>query len=140
MPRGHDRALYILPFDHRGLFQAKLFGWKSPLSKAQTGEISRAKEIIYDGFNAALANGLPNEKSGILVDKQFGAGILRDASSKNIITACPAEKSGQEEFDFEYCEDFTRHIEVFDPTFCKVLVRYNPQGDIIPQRRANTCS
>jgi len=129
MPRGYDRALYILPFDHRGSFQAKMFGWKSPLSEAQTAEISRAKDIIYDGFNAALANGLPKEKTGILVDEQFGTGILRDATSKNIITACPAEKSGQEEFDFEYGEDFARHIEAFNPTFCKVLVRYNPRGD-----------
>jgi myo-inositol catabolism protein IolC len=129
MPRGYDRALYILPFDHRGSFQAEMFGWKSPLSEAQTAEISRAKEVIYDGFNAALASGFPKEKTGILVDEQFGAGILRDATSKNIITACPAEKSGQEEFDFEYGEDFERHIEAFDPTFCKVLVRYNPRGD-----------
>ena len=48
MPRGYDRALYILPFDHRGSFQTKLFGWKSPLSETQTAEISRAKQVIYD--------------------------------------------------------------------------------------------
>jgi myo-inositol catabolism protein IolC len=138
MPRGYDRALYILPFDHRGSFQAKMFGWKSPLSEAQTAEIARAKAVIYDGFNAALASGLPKEKIGILVDEQFGADILRDAASKNIVTACPAEKSGQEEFDFEYGEDFARHIEAFDPTFCKVLVRYNPQGDRALNRRQAT--
>jgi 5-dehydro-2-deoxygluconokinase len=39
------------------------------------------------------------------------------------------EKSGQEEFDFEYGEDFAKHVEAFQPTFCKVLVRYNPEGD-----------
>ena len=44
-------------------------------------------------------------------------------------TACPAEKSGQEEFDFQYGEDFAAHIEAFHPTFCKVLVRYNPEGE-----------
>jgi hypothetical protein len=43
--------------------------------------------------------------------------------------ARPAEKSGQEEFDFQYGEDFARHIEAFNPTFCKVLVRYNVEGD-----------
>jgi myo-inositol catabolism protein IolC len=138
MPRGYDRALYILPFDHRGSFQAKMFGWKSSLSEAQTAEIARAKEVIYDGFNSALASGLPKEKIGILVDEQFGADILRDAASKNIVTACPAEKSGQEEFDFEYGEDFARHIEAFDPTFCKVLVRYNPQDDRALNRRQAT--
>ena len=129
MPRGYDRPLYIQPFDHRGSFQSGLFGWKPPLSDAQTAEIAGAKQIIYDGFRAALAGGAPAEKAGILVDEQFGAAILRDAKAKGIATACPAEKSGQDEFDFEYGEDFARHIEAFDPTFCKVLVRYNPEGD-----------
>jgi myo-inositol catabolism protein IolC len=137
MPRGFDRALYVLPFDHRGSFQAKLFGWKPPLSDAQTTEIASAKQVIYDGFLSALAAGVPREKAGILVDEQFGAAILRDAAAKGIVTACPAEKSGQDEFDFEYGEDFARHIEVFDPTFCKVLVRYNPEGDrALNQRQA----
>jgi 5-dehydro-2-deoxygluconokinase len=129
MPRGYDSLLYILPFDHRDSFQSKMFGWESPLSDAQTAEIAGAKQVVYDGFLAALAGGVAQEKAGILVDEQFGAAILRDAASKSIITACPAEKSGQAEFDFEYGEDFASHIEKFDPTFCKVLVRYNPSGD-----------
>ncbi|HTV30358.1 MAG TPA: DUF2090 domain-containing protein [Xanthobacteraceae bacterium] len=129
MPRGYDHPLYILPFDHRGSFQTKMFGWQSPLTDAQTAEIAGAKKVVYDGFLAALAGGLAKEKAGILVDEQFGAAILGDAASMNIVTACPAEKSGQAEFDFEYGEDFAAHIEAFDPTFCKVLVRYNPQGD-----------
>src|SRR5215468_816808 len=135
MPRGYDRALYILPFDHRGSFQSRLFGWKAPLSDAQTAEIAGAKQIIYDGFHAALAAGVPRDKAGILVDEQFGAAILRDASAKGIVTACPAERSGQEEFDFEYGESFARHIEAFDLAFCKVLVRYNPEGDRALNRR-----
>jgi 5-dehydro-2-deoxygluconokinase len=137
MPRGYDRPLYVQPFDHRGSFQTKLFGWKSPLSDAQTAEIASAKQIIYDGFLAALGGGVPEEKAGILVDEQFGATILRDAAAKDIVTACPAEKSGQVEFDFEYGEDYARHIRAFDPTFCKVLVRYNPEGDLkLNQRQA----
>ncbi len=51
------------------------------------------------------------------------------------MTACPAEKSGQDEFDFEYGDDFANHIEAFNPTFCKVLVRYNPGGDPLLNRR-----
>jgi 5-dehydro-2-deoxygluconokinase len=39
------------------------------------------------------------------------------------------EKSGQADFNFEYGEDFAGHIEASDPTFAKVLVRYNPDGD-----------
>jgi myo-inositol catabolism protein IolC len=137
MPRGYDRPLYIQPFDHRGSFQTKLFGWKPPLTDAQTAEIAGAKQVIYDGFQSAVAAGVPKDKAGILVDEQFGAAILRNAAEKGIVTACPAEKSGQDEFDFEYGEDFTRHIEAFDPTFCKVLVRYNPEGDrALNQRQA----
>ena len=41
----------------------------------------------------------------------------------------PAERSGQNMFDFQYGEDFGEHIERFDPDFTKVLVRYNPDGD-----------
>ena len=135
MTRGFDHPLYILPFDHRGSFQTGLFGWKPPLSDAQTAEVATSKQIIYDGFRAALAGGAPAQKAGILVDEQFGAAILRDARATDVVTACPAEKSGQNEFDFEYGEDFARHIEAFDPTFCKVLVRYNPEGDRELNRR-----
>src|SRR5277367_702343 len=130
-----NQPLYILPFDHRGSFQTKMFGWSGTLSPAQTAEIASTKQVIYDGFRAALQAGVPEEKAGILVDEQFGAAILRDAAANGYTTACPAEKSGQEEFDFEYGEDFAKHIEAFNPTFCKVLVRYNPEGDRALNRR-----
>ncbi|HMB02721.1 MAG TPA: DUF2090 domain-containing protein, partial [Isosphaeraceae bacterium] len=129
MAIGFDQPLYVLPFDHRGTFQSKMFGWKGTLTPEQTAEIAAAKRVIYDAFKAALAAGVPAKKAGILVDEQFGADILRDAAKHGYCTACPAEKSGQEEFDFEYGEDFGKHIEAFNPTFCKVLVRYNPEGD-----------
>jgi myo-inositol catabolism protein IolC len=123
---GFDAPLYILPFDHRGSFETQMFGWQGPLNPAQTAEIIAAKQVIYDGFKVAIASGVARQKAGILVDEQFGAAVLRDATTQGYATACPAEKSGQEEFDFEYSEDFAEHIEAFNPTFCKVLVRYNP--------------
>lgn len=126
---GFDKPLYILPFDHRGSFQTKMFGWKGDLTPEQTAEIAAAKQVIYDGFKAAVAGGVPKDKAGILVDEQFGAAILDDARKHGYYTACPAEKSGQDEFDFEYGADFGKHIEKFKPTFCKVLVRYNPGSD-----------
>jgi myo-inositol catabolism protein IolC len=126
---GFDKPLYIQPFDHRGSFQTKMFGWKGKLTTKQTAEIAAAKQVIYDGFKVAVAAGVPKEKTGILVDEQFGAAILHHAAAQGYITACPAEKSGQDEFDFEYGEDFAKHIEAFRRTFCKVLVRYNPEGD-----------
>jgi 5-dehydro-2-deoxygluconokinase len=133
--RGFERRLYMLPFDQRESFQTKIFGWKGALTAAQTQEIADAKQVIYDGFLAAVGDGAPEDAAAILVDEQFGADILRDARDRGFITACPAERSGQKEFELEYGKEFARHIEEFDPTFCKVLVRYNPDGDAIMNRR-----
>src|SRR5271168_3075890 len=128
IPRGFSKPLYVLPFDHRGSFETKMFGWHEPLSESQTAEIAAAKRVIYDGFLKAVTDGVPREKAAILVDEQFGAAILHDVAEAGFQFACPAEKSGQEEFDFQYGEDFEKHIEAIAPTFCKVLVRYNPEG------------
>src|SRR5262249_4532385 len=132
---GFDQPLYILTFDHRGSFETKMFGWHGNLNEAQTAEIAAAKQVIYEGVKAALAGGVPKDKAGILVDEQFGSAILRDARANGYATACPAEKSGQDEFDFEYGADFARHIEAVQPTFCKVLVRYNPGGETALNQR-----
>jgi len=132
---GFDKPLYILPFDHRGSFQTQMFGWIGTLTADQTAQIAATKQMIYDAFKAAVAAGVPKEKAGILVDEQFGSAILRDAGAHGYVTSCPVEKSGQEEFDFEYGEEFEKHIEAFHPTFCKVLVRYNPEGEKALNRR-----
>jgi len=127
-PRGFSKPLYVLPFDHRGSFQTKMFGWKGELTPEQTAEIAASKHLIYEGFQKAIADGVDKDKAAILVDEQFGAAILRDAAEQGYHFAMAAEKSGQDEFDFEYGEDFAKHIEEFHPTFSKVLVRYNPEG------------
>jgi len=129
MTHGFDQPLYVLPFDHRGSFETGMFGWKGALNPEQTAQIAEAKQVIYDGFKAAVAGGVPKQNAAILVDEQFGAAILRDAKADGFTIACPVEKSGQDEFDFEYGEDFPNHIEAVQPTFCKVLVRYNPEGN-----------
>ena len=137
MKLGYDKPLYVLPFDHRATFSKNMFGWTGPLSPEQSAQIADVKQIIYDAFREAIAGGVPQERAGILVDEQFGTAILRDAAGKGIVTALTVEKSGQEEFDFEYGPDFGRHIEAFRPTFAKVLVRYNPEGDrALNQRQA----
>ena len=129
MSVGYNRPLYVLPFDHRGSFQTKMFGWKGTLTPEQTAEAAATKRVIYDGFLKALSEGVPQARAGILVDEQFGADIARDATKRKITTAICVEKSGQDEFDFEYGEDFAKHIEAFNPAFSKVLVRFNPEGD-----------
>lgn len=133
---GFSRDLFILPFDHRGSFQEKLFGIKGRQPNAEeTAEIASYKNIIYDGMKKAVSQGVAKDKAGILVDEQFGSAILKDAQTAGFMTACPAEKSGQDEFDFEYGSEFGAHISKFSPTFVKVLVRYNPDGDPVMNKR-----
>ncbi len=129
MITGYDKPLYILPFDHRHSYITGVFHWQEPLTPEQVADIVTSKAMIYDGFKAAVADGPLRDRSGILVDETFGAAVLRDAAARGYITCVSTEKSGQEEFDFEYGDEFARHIETVNPTFAKVLVRYNPEGD-----------
>ncbi|MEW6059208.1 MAG: 2-deoxy-5-keto-D-gluconate 6-phosphate aldolase domain-containing protein [Actinomycetota bacterium] len=129
MALGYEKPLYVLAFDHRGSFQKKFFGVTGRPNAEETARIADAKMVIFEGLLHALEDGVPRESAGGLVDEQFGAGIARKAKAEGLTFAMPVEKSGQDEFDFEYEEDFGAHIEEFDPTFTKVLVRYNPEGD-----------
>lgn len=135
MTIGYDKPLYILPFDHRTLFQSSLYGWSGALSPEQTEKIADTKDIIYDAFKIALRRGVPKENAGILVDAQFGERILRDAIKNGYITCMPAEKSDQAEFTFEYGERYANVIQEYNSTFVKTLVRYNPEGDEAMNRR-----
>ena len=135
MGLGYDKPLYILAFDHRGSFQKKFFGISGEPNAEQTETIADAKMVIFEGFRRAVEEGAPRESGGILVDEQFGDDIARTAKKEGFNFAMPVEKSGQDEFDFQYGDDFGAHIEEFDPSFTKVLVRYNPQGDQEMNRR-----
>ncbi|WP_424950922.1 2-deoxy-5-keto-D-gluconate 6-phosphate aldolase domain-containing protein [Deinococcus sp.] len=126
---GYDQPLYLLPFDHRGSFEKGLFGLEGEPTPEQAARVADAKLLVYQGLLKAIHDGAPKDKAALLVDEEFGAAILQDAHDRELITACPAEKSGQDEFDFEYGEAFAKHIGAMNPTFCKVLVRYNPDGD-----------
>jgi myo-inositol catabolism protein IolC len=131
MSLGYSGKLYILAFDHRGSFQKKMFGIEGDPTPEQTEQIADAKHLIFEGLLEATEQGVDPHATGCLVDEQFGApkGIPEQAKENGLLLAMPVEKSGQDEFDFEYGEDFGAHIETFDPDFSKVLVRYNPEGD-----------
>ena len=135
MTLGYTKPLYLLAFDHRGSFERDLFGASQPISDKVRAGITDAKEVIYEGFVEAAARGVPSDAAGILVDEEYGTMVARKARSAGHVLAMPVEKSGQAEFDFEYGEEFGRHIEEFDPTFAKVLVRYNPDADPHLNRR-----
>jgi myo-inositol catabolism protein IolC len=129
MTLGYDSSLYVLAFDHRGSFQRKFFGIDGAPGPEEALRIIDAKKAIFEGMRRALADGVDQTAAGVLVDEQFGADVAMQAKQLGIVLAMPVEKSGQDEFDFEYGDEFTSHVASFDPTFSKVLVRYNPQGD-----------
>jgi myo-inositol catabolism protein IolC len=117
---GYDERLYILAFDHRGSFE-KMVG--------DVERVPGAKTLIWEGFQRAVEQGAPKQFAGVLVDGQYGRDVAREAKAGGYKLAMPVEKSGQNEFDFEYGDRFGEKIEEFDPDFSKVLVRYNPEGD-----------
>lgn len=137
MALGYDGKLYILAFDHRGSFQKKMFGIDGDPTPEQTATIADAKQLIYEGMALAADRGVENSAVGVLVDEQFGGAIPAEAKAKGLKLAMPVEKSGQNEFDFQYGDDFGAHIEAFDPDFAKVLVRYNPDDDPALNARQN---
>ena len=89
-------------------------------------QIEDYKKIIFEGFRLATKKKVPKDIAGLLVDEEFGADVLREAKKDGLMFAMPVEKSGQDEFDFDYGENFAKHIEEFDPTFVKVLVTVQP--------------
>ena len=138
MSLGYNRPLYLLPFDHRHSYVIDMFKFTPPLTTDEHDAVVDSKQVIYDGFRQALGSGVPTSHAGILVDEEFGAGIMRNATSNGYVTALSTEKSGSDEFEFEYGDSFAEHIEAFDPTFAKVLVRYNPEDDAARNRRQTT--
>jgi myo-inositol catabolism protein IolC len=129
MTLGYTSPLYLLPFDHRHSYVTGMFHFTPPLTMDEHDIVADSKQVIYEGFRQALEHGVPAPRAGILVDEEFGASILRDAIERGFVTALSTEKSGSDEFDFEYGTGFAEHIDAFRPTFAKVLVRYNPEGD-----------
>src|SRR5271166_4255221 len=129
MNPGYDNKLYILAFDHRGSFQKKFFGIDGEPDPEQTAIIADAKHLIFEGMLTAVGAGADPAVTGVLVDEQFGSTVPAEARERGLTLAMPAERSGQNMFDFQYGEDFGAHIERCDPDFTKVLVRYNPDGD-----------
>src|ERR671929_2152708 len=137
MELGYDGKLYILAFDHRGSFQKKMFGIDGDPTPEETETISDAKRLIYEGMQLATERegGVDAAATGVLVDEQFGSDVPQQAKAHGLKLAMPVEKSGQNEFDFEYGDAFGEHIDKFDPDFSKVLVRYNPDGDAEMNKR-----
>ena len=127
---GYSKDLFVLPFDHRSSFESGVLGIRDREPTPQeVDQLTGYKRIIYEAFVRSIEGGVPADKAAVLVDQKYGEGILADARGRDMITCAPVEKSGQTEFDFEYGDEFGRRLQDATPTFAKVLVRHNPEGN-----------
>jgi len=120
--------MFILPFDHRASF-GKIIGLKEPFSFRDRLMIKKYKRIVFDGFLKVYNRNLNlKKKLAILVDEQYGKRIIQICRRKKINFLVTQEKSGQEVFDFEYGDNFKKHLVSIRPSYAKVLVRYNAEN------------
>ncbi len=106
---GYTKPLFILAFDHRSSFE-----------KEGIENISELKQIIYKAFKKSLST---VQNAAILVDEKYGGGVLEDAKKNNYTICLTVEKSGEQDFLFEYGDDFASHIEKYNPQFAKVNLK-----------------
>jgi len=127
--------LLILPFDHRSSFAKGLLGFKMPLTNAQKKEVTELKKIVYEAFQLSLKKYSHFNWFGILLDEEYGASILREAKKTGTQVCLTTEKSGKEEYQFQYGSAFAAHINRFKPHYVKALVRWNPKNKTLNARQ-----
>ena len=137
-PRGYDQPLYILPFDHRGSFETKMFGWNEPLDgradrgdrRGQAGDLRR---LQGGGRRPACRRRRPASSSTSSSARRSCATPPRRASRPPARRRRAARTSSTS----STATTSPRTSRPSSPTFCKVLVRYNPEGDAaLNQRQA----
>lgn len=126
---GFSSPLAFLAFDHRGEFARSVLDVEGEPTPEQDAVIADCKQLIFEGVLLAARSGVvPAGEAGILVDELYGADVARRALAAGVVVAMPIEAPDRAVFDFAYGADWRAHVEAFEPTFAKVLVRYNPDG------------
>ena len=115
MNPSYQAPLYLLPFDHRHCYVAGMFRFTPPRPTEQHRALVDGKHAISDGNQRALDNEVPVNRAAIMIDEQFSTDTVRDAVRKSDVTAVSTDKNG------------SQRIEAFQPTFAKILLRYNPE-------------
>jgi myo-inositol catabolism protein IolC len=133
----HDDPLFILAMDHRASFGKTLFDVKNDQpDDAQLAAMRAAKQLIFEGL-AAAAPALTAGRPGVLVDEQYGQGVIDAARSGNtpVVLAVPVEASGHDWFTLQWGDQWLEHVERIRPDYAKVLVRDNPAFDAAQRER-----
>jgi myo-inositol catabolism protein IolC len=124
-------CLWTLAFDHRNSLRRAFFGIGGEPTAADHDRGVWAKTLIFDGLVRAVERGVVGGRPAALVDAEYGSAVIARANELGIVTAVPVEASGRTVVEFEHGDDgFGPVLERLDPTYAKVLVRYNPLDDV----------
>ena len=127
----HNDPLFILAMDHRDSFGKTLFGVKNDdPDQTQLAAMKTAKQLIFAGLTRAAPK-LTTGRAGVLVDEQYGQGVIDAARSGGapVVLAVPVEASGHEWFTLQWGDQWLEHVERIRPDYAKILVRDNPAFD-----------
>ncbi|MFJ4219684.1 2-deoxy-5-keto-D-gluconate 6-phosphate aldolase domain-containing protein [Curtobacterium luteum] len=126
-----QHPLFLLAMDQRSSLLEHTYGDESgePADEADAERVRAGKQLVYRGLLGALAAGASRDRTGVLVDERYGADVARLVQEAGLQLAMPIERSGRDWFELEYGDDWTAHVDAFDPDFVKVLVRDNPAFD-----------
>jgi myo-inositol catabolism protein IolC len=114
---------FLFAFDHRDSFR-KMAG------SANDDNLIAAKRLLFNGFATAHSQAADTEGMAILVDEQYGSVFVAEARELGARVVMPVERSGLPELELEYGAAFGEHINGFNPDAIKVLLRWDPDGDV----------
>ena len=119
--------LFLLAFDHRQSLRTILE------EAGHSDATPEVKGLVADGFARALLSVEDPRAAGILIDFEVGADVASRAREQGWVFALALEESGRRQLGISF--DRVEHaLKSYQPTFGKVLIRYNP-GDPEEERR-----
>ena len=115
----------FVAFDHRNLFDRLLANSTIPRDE-HFATIIQIKEMIFTAAAQVEAkqDGLDSQFA-LLVDEKYGARVVADAHSKNLLVALAVERNEAPQFTLEYGQDWKSHADALNPNFIKVLIRWS---------------
>ena len=115
----------FVAFDHRNLFDRLLANSTIPRDE-HFATIIQIKEMIFTAAAQVEAkqDGLDSQFA-LLVDEKYGARVVADAHSKNLLVALAVERNEAPQFTLEYGDDWKSHADALNPNFIKVLIRWS---------------
>ena len=133
---GLRAMLWTLAVDHRDSFRRGFLGVRGAGKAEDAATARRAKGLVLEALLLAREHGIADGEPAILVDEEYGADVIARARAEELTVVVPVEASGRAELAFEHGDlGWAAAIERVDPSYVKVLIRHNPEGDTAANHR-----